>query len=265
MAKTSFDFPFNNNLGDMSIYKLRGVNKLIIRGKGGANDRKIKTAPEFETVRLGNNEFGGCAKAGSKIYKCLRPIKHLADHHFMGGIQKICTTIRDMDTAHFLGQRSILFSQHSQIMPGYSLNKEITFDSVIKYSPALTISRANLRATLSFPGLYPKINMTNPWNQHYFRFVSLLGIVPDMIHTPEGYKPANEAVTCNSVKDVSEWFFTANVCPERIVSLIFGADSFLDANGSLIVSVGIEFGNVGYNGLIKPVKLIGCGKILGVG
>ena len=33
MAKTNFGFPFNNNLGDMWIYKLRGVEKLIIREK----------------------------------------------------------------------------------------------------------------------------------------------------------------------------------------------------------------------------------------
>ena len=265
MAKASFNFPFNNNLGDMSIYKMRGIEKYILRMKGGATKKKIKLAPEFETLRLFNHEFGGCAKAGSKIFKILKPIKHLSDHHFFGGLQQICSLVQSLDVVNPIGQRSILFTQHADMLPGFNTNKSNIFDSILKHSPDCIFSRNDRSAMLYFPEMYPNINLKNPWNQQFFRIISVLGILPDMVYTIHGYMQANKAVQYNPVQEISPWMPVNEVFAATVVHLQLGAESFLDDSGKLIVTIGIEFGKAQSQGVIMPGKYLGSAKILAVG
>ena len=43
MAKISPTFPFNNSFGDYSVYKMHGVDRLVIRAKHGPNKEALKT------------------------------------------------------------------------------------------------------------------------------------------------------------------------------------------------------------------------------
>ena len=43
--KSSFNFPFGRNPGNYSVYKMRGVERLIIRAKAGPSKKQIATAP----------------------------------------------------------------------------------------------------------------------------------------------------------------------------------------------------------------------------
>ena len=51
MAKVSMDMPLTNTMGDFSIYKMEGVDKFIIRGKGGPTKEQIANDPQFERLR----------------------------------------------------------------------------------------------------------------------------------------------------------------------------------------------------------------------
>src|SRR5437660_871350 len=107
MAKVSFDFPMSNKLGDYSIYRMKGSKKFIIRSKGGASKRKIKTAPEFEDTRQNNKEFGGRSTTASNIRKVLIRVNHLADYNFINGLRSLANDIQKMDVINQLGQRCL--------------------------------------------------------------------------------------------------------------------------------------------------------------
>ena len=49
MAKVSMNMPLTNTMGDFSIYKMAGVDKFIIRGKGGPTKEQIANDPNLST------------------------------------------------------------------------------------------------------------------------------------------------------------------------------------------------------------------------
>ena len=51
MAKVTMAPLLSNSLGDYSVYKQRGVGKVILRAKGGPNAQMLKTALGFQLVR----------------------------------------------------------------------------------------------------------------------------------------------------------------------------------------------------------------------
>ena len=59
MAKLIGEFQFEGSIGNLSAYKRKDSDKIILRTKGGPSKRRIKTAPEFAVVRLYNLEWNG--------------------------------------------------------------------------------------------------------------------------------------------------------------------------------------------------------------
>ncbi len=58
---------FTGSMGVISAYRMRGYDKIIMRGKGGASKRKIKTSPDFETTRNLNSEWKAVTRASAEI------------------------------------------------------------------------------------------------------------------------------------------------------------------------------------------------------
>ena len=57
MAKVSPVIPFSNTLGDFSVYKMKDVDKLVIRAKHGPTKEELATLPQYEKFRLYQSEF----------------------------------------------------------------------------------------------------------------------------------------------------------------------------------------------------------------
>ena len=261
MAKVSLDLPFTGSLGNCSVYKMRGVDKLIIRSKGGPDKNKIKTDPVFETLRYNNAEFSGCGKAASTIRMALYGLWHLADYNFSGSLTAIAKEIQKMDMEHNTGSRSIIISKHKDMLIGFNLNREHIFDQVVKHSPACSISRDTLSASVHFPAIFPKINISSPWNLGYYRFVTTMGIVPDMAKIDGAYVPVHNNLVFNQARDVSEWYETGQKAALRETHLSFDASTIIDQSATIMVSVGIEFGKM-VKGMPEHVKYGGCARIL---
>jgi hypothetical protein len=265
MAKATFNFPFSGSLGDYSVYHQRGSDKLIIRSKGGASKERIKSDPSFERVRLNNTEFSGCGKTAGNILTALKGIKHLADHNIAGSLVRIVKLIQKMDTSHLTGERSIMISRYKNILTGFNLNLKNVFDTVVIYNPEYFISRKELMVRLFFPELFPQIHLSPPWDFGWYRFIVVLGIVPDMMLTESGYQLTNGQTVYNPVKCSTEWQSTEFSIPANTVTLNLTENDALDDNASMVLSIGIEFGRMLTNSIIQPVKSAGCAKILGVG
>jgi hypothetical protein len=89
-----------------------------------------------------------------------------------------------------------------------------------------------------------------------------------MMYTPDGlisnYKPVNEELNVISQSTVSEWYSTNNIIPSQVMSVQIDEkiQPLLTDDITMLLSIGIEFGNVGFGNVINPVKNAGCGKIL---
>ena len=264
MAKVKLNLPLTNSLGDLSIYKMHGVDKTIIRSKGGPTVEQYNTLPQFETTRENCSEFGGASKLAGSIRRGLYAVNHLADFNFKYALLNISRDIQKFDVINPPGQRSITLSRYPSMIKGFNLNKENVFDSVVNASPAFSIDRNNLKANLQFPYLFPGSNFSNLKKLPMYRFIISLGVVADMVWTSNGYVQQNEAVKFNPAQVTTAWLSAMEVFTARGFELQLREETVFDNSCTLVLAIGIEFGSAGKNGIVKGVKYAGCAKVLGV-
>ena len=265
MAKVTMNLPLTNALGDFSLYQMEGVPKLIIRAKGGPTKDQIANEPQFERLRNSQSEFSGAGKAIGMIMDTTRGLNHLADHAFGGMLTKICRLIQTKDTVADPGKRPILFSKYGKMLEGMNFNDRKPIDSVLKHLPDFTISRDEHKATVYFTELFPGVNLLNPWNHPLYRLLVSFGVLQDMVLTKRGYEVTNRGIIMNKAHVITDWHSSNTPLAASILELTLPNNTILDANSSLVLSVGIEFGRMISNSVSERVKKAGCGKIIGIG
>ena len=259
------NMPLTNTMGDFSIYKMAGVDKFIIRAKGGPTKEQIENEPQFERLRKSQSEFAGAGRASGLIMNTTRAINHLADHAYGGMLTKVCRLIQKKEVLAERGKRPILFSKHGKLLEGMNFNERKVMDAVLKHLPGFTISRDEYKAMVYFTELFPGINLFNPWNYPVYRFIITFGVLQDMELTPSGYVCTNPTIILNRAQVISDWHFTNQPLAATTYELVLEANTILDAGSSLVLAVGVEFGRMISNSITEPVAKAGCGKIIAVG
>jgi hypothetical protein len=146
------------SFGGLSAYRMRGSNKIILRQKGGATKERIQKDKSFALTRRYNQEWKACILAARQITHALYPVKHLADFNYSGSLNGLCKSIQKDATTAPLGQRPVLLSQQFFKLEGFSLNRENSFESIVKHPLQYDIDRAIGRAVVQLPELIPGIN-----------------------------------------------------------------------------------------------------------
>ena len=262
MAKT--DFPFSGSFGGFSFYKMKGSDKVIVRGKTGPSAEKVKTGAEFTGTRKQQKQFGGCSTTARSIRDSMRSIEHLKDYRLHSHINKLNMAIADMDTENDRGKRSLIFSKGLHLFEGLSLNRNITLDAVVTTPIVYSLNRAGHSATLQLPALSPGLNFTNPWGHPFYRFRMNLGVVRDMIFVQgRGYEPITPDFNEQTIEFDTEWALFKIPCASQQIEMQLDNPVF-DEHCHLMLSIGIEFG-IQANGSIQHFPGAGCGKILAMG
>ncbi|KAI9432143.1 hypothetical protein F5148DRAFT_1295849 [Russula earlei] len=245
---------------------MRGVDGVILRTKGGAKARKIKTHPSFALTRCYNTEFGGASQAASRLKNACSQLTHLADYNISPALLSVAKKIQQMDTTGELGKRTVAISQYKEMPEGFGFNRRTALDAVIRHQLDCTIQRELLTATVQLPALYPGTNFYIPGRYPLFRLITVLSNVPDMVYTPAGYQPATtQRFQQDAATVYTDWYSTAANCAGQIIRLQLQHTLVLEDTISLVVSVGIEFGMPAAGNEIKPIQYAGCAKILALG
>ena len=174
--------------------------------------------------------------------------------------------ILKLDTVSAVGQRFLRFSQCKQEMKGYDLNNKYPIRTILRVSPLAELNRETLSATVSLPRINTSTNLQNIKRLPYFRLIISLGTVSDMMYNPDGliynYQPINEKLNVVSNSTLSEWHSTNDVLPTHVLSVQLNEIDIplLTDDVTVLLSMGIEFGNVGFGGFIEPVKHMGAGR-----
>lgn len=264
MAKIEGPILFTGSIGNLSAYKRRGSDKIILRTKGGASKDKIKNDPAFARTRDNNTEFGASSTAGTYIRGALFAIKHLADHNISGQLNALARYIMKLDTVNKEGERDIRFSQYHYLLDGFSLNRNLPFNTVIRHPVSCTLSRMSGTASLVLPNLVPGVNLYNPTQYPLYRFIMVLGVIPDMVLGPTGYHPANP-VQYSAECFTTQWFAAKDPLPEQNFDIALKKFTGLEESNSLVLTIGIEFGYPVSDHLTTAVKYAGTAVILATG
>ena len=189
MGKLESELQFTGPIGNLSAYRMRGVDKIIIRKKGGASREKIRNSPEFERTRLHNKEFSGRAQGVRWMRWALQPLLPVADHNICGPLNRLMKYVQYRDEVSPIGERTIAFSKHASLLEGFSLNRYTDLDTMVKGPLRYSLSRKTYSAKIDIPALIPGRNFS-PSNEHpLFCITAALAAVPDLYHMDSGYKP----------------------------------------------------------------------------
>ena len=275
MAQIKNFMQTTGSMANVSMYTLQGHDKIIIRIKGGPNKYQIKTKPQFEQVRRNNAEWKGCTRMGSQIRGAFQVMNSLEDYPVSGALNAICKQIQKMDTESEHGKRALLLSKNKEMLLGFSFSRKQVLESVLRVPIESAIDSASGKAQITIPAVNTALYLYNFQKLPYYRIKACLGGVCDM-HVTENGKDYEHAPYnyCDKIKGIfeSEWLPTSGTQPALEILLEYPieeenstADGQLTDDTTLILTLGIEFGKIGYGNITEPVKYAGAGKVIRVG
>jgi hypothetical protein len=260
MAKLEGNIQITGSLDNLSFYKMRGSEKIIVRRKGGPTRKQVKQSPKFANTRRNNKEFGGRAAATAFIKQLLNPLRFMADHNITGPLNALLKPIQEMDTANEWGKRSIILSKNARLLVGFSVNRLYQLDSIVR--TPVSYSLQNQQVVISIPDLLPGLNFISPGNYPWFKFIATAGPVPDLYYRDEnwGFQP-NGHYNYGPSSAHTDWL-PVNL-QAASTQLILDIPEVKPADHSILVAVGITFGAM-QGTEIRPAKYVGAGRVIGM-
>lgn len=253
----------------VSFYTRQGSDKVIMRTKGGPTKKQIEKSPEFENSRKQSKEFSGCAKFASKSRYAFGGLHRLADYNLTPVLTGIGKSLMKMDTTSETGKRNLNLSEYEQTLEGFSFNRNYPLNTVLRVLPRWELNRESLQAVVTIPTLNTDNDLLNIQKLPFFRLMVAIGTISDVVYNPtkDEYEPIVIELNGVSQTGTGEWNSTQTILPEQTltVQLPESRIAFLNGHVSVLLSMGVEFGTVGFSGEPVAVKYAGCGKVIAVG
>ena len=261
-------FQMSGSIKGVSFYSQKGSDKVIMRTKGGANKDTIANSPKFAGLRKQQKEFGGCAKFGSLARYAFGGLHRLADYNMTPVLNGIGKNLMKLDTTSEKGRRNLKLTAHKQALEGFNFNRNYPFSSVLRVAPQWHLEREELKAVVTIPRINTDIDLQNIQKLPFFRLIVVIGTISDMAYNPtvNEYEPLVEGLHGHSAVLTGEWQTTQTILPEQTMTVQMHPTEIAEMNDkvTVLLSMGVEFGNVGYTDEPVEVKNAGCGKVLKV-
>src|SRR5258705_9463744 len=220
MAKQEKSIGFTGSLHNISAYKRRDMDTIIIRLKGGPSKKMIKSKPSFDLTRRNNKEFGGRSTASMCIRRALRPLKPLSDYNISGPLNSALKPIQEMDTVSEWGKRNIQLSRNPRLLEGFQLNRRNLFESVLRSPLSFTLSKDEMKASLEIPELIPGNNFFPVAQYPVYRWQAVLGVIPDLLFDEtKGYLPKGNLNGPYPFGVETEWCPVKTGAASRVIEL----------------------------------------------
>jgi hypothetical protein len=251
-------------LGPASVYKMRGHDKLVIRSRGGASKKQIKTHPNFDATRRLNQEWALVTNVASKIRNELAAFKSLADYNTSGPMNALVKKIQTADTINEKGKRSILLSRHPDLISSFQFNRQTLFDSIIRQPLEVSVDKAAAVATITVPLLQPGIHFFPNPRYAYYRMVLDMGLASDQVWDEQSAKYKELLPKLPSYSTIrSDWFPTSSTQPSATYQFSPATKVYtIGPDMILYVAAGIQYGMPSPDGSIQPVPYAGAARIL---
>ncbi len=264
MAFSTGAIGYNGTLNELSSYRMRGVNRPIIRRKGGPRAEHVKHNDNFENTRRNNSEWKGSIAAAKQVRQAMHPVLYLSDFNYTGTLNAVCKKIQQADGVSDWGRRSFLLSQNAHQLAGFSINKFNSFEQILRHPLQLVVQRTNASVQVLLPELLPGINLVNTAQHPMYQFVFSLGAVADMVYnaTWKRYDPIHPHLPYPAIT-YTPWQWANKPAAAATINLVL--NNWQEQEGiSLLFSAGIAFGVPDGPNNIHYVKYSGAAKLVTV-
>ncbi|NDP20945.1 MAG: hypothetical protein GZ091_07690 [Paludibacter sp.] len=269
MAIVKGPVQFTGSMGNISFYTRKGSDKIIARTKGGAKKEKIKSSAKFEGFRLQQNEWKGCTRFASTLRYAFGGLHRVADYNLTAVLNGFAKNIQKTDETGEVGKRAIRLSKFPFTLDGFNFNRNYPLTTVLGVSPYPVIDREKCSAKLLIPRINTEIDLLNVQRLPYFRLVVSLGAVSDVVWNEEAkeFQPIVADLHGVSIVITGEWLPSENILQEQTIEVEMDHElkSYFTNEVSLVLSMAVEFGKVGFTGEVQEVKYAASGKVMKVG
>jgi len=266
MAITKGIFQLQGSVENVTFYTRRGSDQVIVRTKKGPTKERLATDPMYEGFRKHQNEWKGCTKFGSLTRYAFGGLHRLADYNLTSKLNKMGKDLMTLEPIDDLGHRQIRLSQCKQVLEGFNFNLRHPFNTVLDVGITGQIDREKLLATVTIPSIQAMKDLVNVQKLPYFRLIIVIGTVADLQYdkTNQSYVPAVLNLHGVSRIENSPWYPYASSVPGHTmtVQMTEAQQALLTDEITVLLSMAVEFGNVGISGVAEAVKYAGCGKVL---
>lgn len=175
--------------------------------------------------------------------------------------------VQKQDTLNPKGARGIALSKYPDVLRGFPLNKTNLFDVIVRTTLEWSLDRASRTARVNIPALMRDVNFVPQDDHALFRVEISLGMAPDFIynHDQKEYQPPKWYGTNNgtgTLKAITPWYASKQGCPSSTLEIALDRIPEDEAY-TLILAIGIRFGALYGDSIVKEVKYAGAAKILG--
>ena len=252
----------------VTFYSLKGSDKVFMRTKGGPTKEQIAKSPKFEKLRNSQKEFSGCAKFGSNARYAFGGLHRLADHNLTPELNGIGRSLIKLDVVHPVGTRDLRLTSYKPALEGFNFNRNYPLSTVLRASPRWELDRDTLKAVVTIPRINTDIDLLNVQKLPFFRLIIVVGTISDMVFDPaiNDYKPLVFKLHGASTTVTGDWNSTQTILPGHTMTaqMLDAQIAQMTDDVTVLLSIAIEFGNVGFTGEPVEVKYAGCGKVVAV-
>ena len=271
MAISKNILKMTGSVGLLTHYQLPGSDKVYVRAKAGPKPERIKSGAEFETVRKHQVEWKACVLFSQALKNAVGDVYRLADYNVSPVWNGLAKNIIKTDTEHIVGERSLHVSAYKGELKGFSLNRNYALNALLGVKPAIELDTEKLFVSIRFPEFNTSRELLNVRKLPYFRIIVSFGLISDYYYSIGTSKQGNYTAKSGSASGLSsskssEWLSTNDMIAEQLfeIQLEEKLSPMQQENLTYLVSMGVEFGNVGFGGKIEGVKYAGAGKIIDV-
>lgn len=261
MAILESHLPIIGSIDNLSFYRVRGSDKIVVRRKGGPSRKAVLHSKKFHLTRLNNSEFKGRALASSLIWQSLYPFHGIHDYGVASALHTPLTALQKLDSESAKGRRHLALSKKPMLLAGINLNRKHSLDDLIRTPLRYSISAETGTAVIEIPELIPGLNSILPYGHPFFRIVASFAFVPDVCYTDRGYSAAPGIGDRSVAYHQSPWLFADKAAPASEITLTLKRPGQSD-RGIYMLSAGVRIGRQGHGEHPADVKYAGAAKVL---
>ncbi|MBT1711975.1 hypothetical protein KK062_27275 [Fulvivirgaceae bacterium PWU5] len=255
------------SVGEISIYRRRGVEKTIVRQKGGPSADQIKHSPKFKLLRHHQAEFKGFTLACKHLRLTFHELRALScGFNVSAPLNRLMKIVQKQDTSSALGTRNVNLSRYPDLLRGLPLNKSNVFDAVFCATLTWSLDRDTRSVRVHIPQLVHGVNFHPQNDLPLFSVVISLGLAPDFVYDPgrKTYRPPVWYGTNNGSgarTAATPWYSATKGCSPSTLEIQL--DPIPDDEAyTLVLAIGIRFGIPYGENIVEEAKYTGAAKIL---
>lgn len=233
---------FQGTIDGITFYMREG--KPCARKAAGPSKEKISTSRKCQRTRENNAEFKGAVAASKLLRQGLNPfIKDFADWNISGRLNGVFRKVIDR-SAGIRGERPIEILPNRDLLIGFNLHKEVSFDSIFQAPFTASVNSDRNKVTLRIPDFDASKSINAPSGATHFRLINAVTVVPEFVYDPlsKRYFPADGITEILKGDSCSDYIpLNGMIGSDIILAIVLTSPTIISSDSGIVCLIGIQF------------------------